>query len=339
MSKSEGNVITPQDLIERYGADILRLWTVMVDFKEDMRISEEIMTRNAEAYRKIRNTIRFVLGNLADFQPERDGVPVECIQGLDGYMLRRARVLQDRVLEGYRSYDLSAVYHRILNFCTVELSNLYLDVLKDRLYCEHPDDPNRRAAQTVLHRIGQTVLTLIAPVLSFTAEEAWQELPGTHDASVHLALFGRFDDVKEDDAADDAWRRLLQLRDVVYQELENLRQDERLGKSLEARTTISGDDRQLREDLEQTGVLLPELLIVSAVDWSSKADGQPIEAYPGLTVRTEPFAAPTCSRCWQRSEGIVDDSELPQLCPRCHDVVLRLRADGEFDPRDAVKEK
>ncbi len=329
MSKSQGNVVTPQDLLATYGADILRLWTVMVDFKEDVRISEEIMARNAEAYRKIRNTIRFLLGNLADFDPARHAVPVERIAGLEGWILRRARRLAGRVVRAYRDYDLSAVYHAVLNFCTVDLSALYLDVLKDRLYCAHPDDPARRAAQTAIHRIAESLLTLLAPVLSFTADEAWGHLPGAgRPESVHLATFATLEDVPEAPELDARWQRLLALREVVYRQLEALRRDDAVGKSLEARVRLGGETATVREDLEVTGADLAELLIVSDVAWDGEG-GEPVDAYPGLLVTSDPWDAPACARCWRRFARLVEDPAHPGLCPRCHGVVLRLEADRD----------
>ena len=155
MSKSIGNVITPDELLSKYGADILRLWTAMVDFREDIRVSEEIMDRNAEAYRKIRNTLRFLLGNLADFDPDRHAVPETELEGLDAYVLHAARRLTADVTRAYQAYELASLSHRILNFSTVDLSSLYLDVNKDRLYCDHPEDAKRRATQTVIYRVAE----------------------------------------------------------------------------------------------------------------------------------------------------------------------------------------
>jgi len=328
MSKTVGNVVTPQQLLKKYGADILRLWTAMVDFKEDLRISDEIITRNAEAYRKIRNTIRFLLANLADFDPERHSVPMESIGGLDGFMLRRTKALAQRIVAAYEAYDLSTVFHRILNFCTVELSSLYLDVLKDRLYCDHPDDPRRRAAQTAIHAMATSLLTLLAPVLSFTSEEAWQHLPGTREESVHLAAFETLDGVDVDPALDARWERLLSLREAVNGVLEALRQEETIGKSLQAQTVLVGTSPLLQEDLEATGVDLEELLIVSRVTTGEGEPGETVEVYPGLSVRCGPFEAPTCERCWKRSSEIVQDDALPGLCPRCHQVVTGLVREG-----------
>ncbi len=331
MSKSLGNVITPQQLLTQYGADILRLWTAMVDFKEDLRISEEIITRNAEAYRKIRNTIRFLLANLADFDPAEHAVPLESIQGLDGFMLRRGRRLAQKIVAAYEAYDLSTVFHRILNFCTVDLSSLYLDVLKDRLYCDHPDDPRRRAAQTALHAIAESLLTLLAPVLSFTADEAWQHLPGERAASIHLAEFATLSELPENRELDARWERLLALREVVNHELEILRRDEVIGKSLEAQAVICGESVLLREDLQATGAELADLFIVSKVVFEVEGSGEAVEAYPGLAVRSEPFEAATCARCWKRAAKIVRDEAMPGLCPRCHAVVERLAGEGRID--------
>jgi len=330
MSKSLGNTITPQQLLTQYGADILRLWTVMVDFREELRISDEIMARNAEAYRKIRNTIRFLLGNLADFDPARHAVPTAELRGFDAYLSRRARALAHQVVDAYRSYELSTIYHRTVNFCAVDLSSLYLDLSKDRLYCSYPDDPGRRTTQTVMYRVLESLLTILGPVLSFTADEAWAELPGEHEPSVHLAHFAELDDVAEDADADLRWERLLGLRENVFRQLETLRQNSRIGKSEEAHVVLVGDAAALDGDLAATGTDLAELLIVSRVG-PGDGDGEALSEYPGLVVRAEPYDAPTCARCWRRYPSLVEDSSLPNLCQRCHDVVARLVAEGRAE--------
>jgi isoleucyl-tRNA synthetase len=336
MSKSIGNVITPDELLKEYGADILRLWTAMVDFREDIRISEEIMTRNAEAYRKIRNTLRFLLGNLADFDPAKDAVPEGELKGLDAYMLHAARRLADEVTRAYQAYELSSLSHRILNFSTVDLSSLYLDVNKDRLYCDHPEDPNRRATQTVIYRIAKTVATLLAPVLSFTSEEVWQHLPGEREESVHLATFAiPTSELSQGAAVEESIKRLLGLRDVVLAALEDLRQAGTIGKSEEARMVFAGDSAALLADLEATEIDLSRFLIVSSAgDSPIEGDGSEVSAYPGLRFEVERYEAHTCSRCWRRFEELVDDSDLPDLCPRCHDVVSRLLEEGRAELRE-----
>jgi isoleucyl-tRNA synthetase len=336
MSKSVGNVVTPGELLTKYGADILRLWTAMVDFREDIRISEEIMTRNADAYRKIRNTLRFLLGNLADFDPEKDAVAEGDLVGLDAYMLQSAQQLAEEVAKAYQTYELSSLSHRILNFSTVDLSSLYLDVNKDRLYCDYPEDPARRATQTVIYRIAETLATLLAPVLSFTAEEVWEHLPGDREESVHLATFAMpSSDQTAASALDEPMRRLLGLRDTVLAELEELRQAGTIGKSEEAKMVFAGDTSVVLEDLAITGIDLARFLIVSdAREGTIEGDGSEVATYPGLRVGVAAYEAHTCSRCWRRVEHPVDDVELPDLCERCHGVVSRLLQEGRAELRE-----
>ena len=334
MSKSLGNVVTPDEILKQYGADILRLWTAMVDFREDIRISDEIMARNAEAYRKVRNTLRFLLGNLEGFDPTRDAVPSEDLHGLDAFMLRSAERLLEETKKAYLSYELASLSHRIVNFCTVDLSSLYLDVNKDRLYCDLPEDPARRATQTVIFHIAEILATLLAPILSFTAEEVWQHLPGDREDSVHLAAFPDAANGTDEAAEEDSRiRRLLALRDIVLASLENLRQEGAIGKSEEARVIVGGTTELLKEDLEATGIELAQLLIVSAAGDGTVADGTLVADYPDLLLAVEPYDAPTCSRCWRRYDELVDDSELPDLCSRCHGVVTRLVGEGRAELR------
>jgi isoleucyl-tRNA synthetase len=308
----------------------------MVDFREDIRISEEIMARNAEAYRKIRNTLRFLLGNLADFNPAEDMVAESELTGLDAYMLRASERLAHDVAQAYQSYELASLSHRILNFSTVDLSSLYLDVNKDRLYCDYPEDPARRATQTVIYRVAETLATLLAPVLSFTAEEVWQHLPGDREESVHLApLAAPATEPTDDSALEAPMKRLLDLRDVVLAGLEELRQAGTIGKSEEARMVFAGDKAALLEDLEATGIDLAKFFIVSdAREGETEGNGIAVAAYPDLRVAVAPYEAHTCSRCWRRVEEPVEDDELPGLCKRCHGVVSRLLEEGRAELRE-----
>jgi isoleucyl-tRNA synthetase len=301
-----------------------------------IRISEEIMTRNAEAYRKIRNTLRFLLGNLADFDPATDAVAESDLTGLDAYMLRSARRLAEEVATAYQEYELASLSHRILNFSTVDLSSLYLDVNKDRLYCDYPEDAARRATQTVIYRVAETLATLLAPVLSFTAEEVWQHLPGDRENSVHLATFTRpSEESTTTSALDEPIKRLLGLRDTILAELEELRQAGTIGKSEEARMFFAGETANVLQDLETTGIDLARFLIVSdARQGAIDGDGTEVAAYPGLRVGVVPYEAHTCSRCWRRVEHPVDDDELPDLCDRCHSVVSRLLEEGRAELRE-----
>ncbi len=335
MSKSVGNVIMPDELLAKYGADIVRLWTAMVDFREDIRISDEIMSRNAEAYRKIRNTLRFLLGNLSDFDPGLDTVPTEDLRGLDAFMMRGLARLTEETKRAYQSYEIGNLTHRIVNFCTVDLSSLYLDINKDRLYCDLPEDPARRATQTVIYRVAECLSKLLAPVLSFTAEEVWQELPGDREESVHLATFSDSEEDPADGVQDDARiGRLLALRDTVLVHLEELRQAGTIGKSEEARVNLGGRCEALFEDLEATGIDLARLLIVSTADTGEcEGDAAEVAAYPELRVAVRAYDAPTCSRCWRRYEELVDDEDLPDLCTRCHGVVSTLLNEGRAELR------
>ncbi len=335
-SKSLGNVVKPADVLNQYGADILRLWTAMVEFREDIRISDEIMARNAEAYRKVRNTLRFLLGNLSDFDPAKDAVDFADLRGLDAFFLRSAERLVADVTEAYTKYELASLSHRIINFCTVDLSSLYLDVNKDRLYCDHPDDPARRATQTVLLRLAEILSTLLAPVLSFTAEEVWSHLPGEREESVHLALFATEKLAAEDNDSDACVKRLVDLRDVALGELENLRQAGSIGKSEEARIVLGGATNSVLGDLEATAIDLASFLIVSdAGEGSMNSDGTEVSTYPGLVIEVQPYEAATCSRCWRRFDQLVDDAEMPDLCDRCHSVVGTLVSEGRAELGEA----
>lgn len=321
MSKSMGNALSPAALIKEYGADVLRLWVAQVDFREDMPISREIMTRTAESYRKIRNTLRFLLSVLSDFDPARHAVPLAALPALDAAFLRRARAVALRLREAYEDYEFHVVYHALNNFCAVDLSATYLDILKDRLYCSHPDDPGRRAAQTVAYRVARMLATLAAPVLVFTADEAWEHLPGPRRGSIHLEAFDLLADVGEDPALDAVFDRLLGLREEVNKLLEVLRREGGIGKSLEAALVLGGDRVALDADLQATGASLAELCIVSQVEAGEAT--VPSTAYPGLALAVRKAAGTPCPRCWQVLAA-AGHPEHPELCPRCLDVVLRL---------------
>ncbi len=329
MSKSLGNAVSPMEVTKRYGADVLRLWTASVDFREDMPFSDESMTRIAETYRKIRNTVRFLLAALADavpegsFDPGRDAVPFARLDGLDAFALRRARKLAQKVLKAYQDFEFHTVYHALNTFCAVDLSAVYLDILKDRLYCDATASPRRRSSQTALYRIARSLITLIAPVLPFTAEEAWEHLPGTGD-SVHLEEFELLADVPDDAAADEAFDRLLTLRDEVNHALEELRRQGGIGKSLEAAVVLDGDRAALEADTAHTGARLEELFIVSQVTKGEATIDS--AAYPGLRLGVRCAAGTACPRCWQIVAAASGHSSHPELCPRCLEVVLALES-------------
>ena len=316
MSKSLGNVIAPQDLIKRYGADILRLWVASVDYRDDDPISEEILTRCAEAYRKMRNTARYLLSNLYDFQPA-EALPYGELHPLDRRVLRQTRKVARRVAEGYESYEFHVVYHSLLGFCTTTLSAFYLDVIKDRLYASPAASRERRSAQTALHRIARSLSTLLAPVLAFTAEEIWEGLPSPKEQSVHLERFEALEDLPEDSSSDPAWDRLMKLRDEVAVILEEARREKVIGSSLEGAIRIGGATA-LDGDLQATGLGLDGLadfFIVSGLSLSAPREesARASGVYEGLTLAFAPAEGRRCDRCWKVTPEAVADG----LCERC----------------------
>jgi isoleucyl-tRNA synthetase len=313
MSKSAGNVIAPQEVIKQHGAEILRLWVSAEDYTNDIRISQEIVQRLAEAYRRIRNTARFLLGNLADFDPARDAVAAEALPEIDRWALARLAQLEGRVIEAYRAFQFHLVYHALHNFCAVDLSAFYLDVLKDRLYVPAPADPVRRAAQTVLHRVLESLVLLMAPILSFTAEEIWQALPAAagRGESVFLGAFPATAPPPDAEALLPRWERLQEIRRQVNKALEEARQGGALGQSLEARVEISADAETL-SFLGSFGAGLKDVFIVSSLEL---LPGGPAAPAVGVAVARAPGAK--CERCWCWSPGIGSSAEHPTVCPRC----------------------
>jgi len=325
MSKSVGNVVAPEELTRKYGAEILRLWVSAADYRDDMRISPEILERLLEAYRRLRNTARFLLGNLYDFDPERDRLPVAEMPELDRWILQRTERLVARCREAYDDYEFHLVYHSLNNFCVVDLSALYLDIVKDRLYCSGPASRERRAAQTAQWLILDSLARLMAPILSFTAEEIWRHAPAHRDKpeSVFLAGFPALDEAARDEALAVRWDRLLEVRAAVTRALEEARKSGAIGHSLDARVRLAAADG-LRPLLAEIAADLPALFIVSQVE----LDGEPVDgaspARDGLEVRVERARGGKCERCWNFSEAVGSHPDHPGLCDRCHGVVTAL---------------
>jgi isoleucyl-tRNA synthetase len=323
MSKSSGNVIAPQQIIKRHGAEILRLWVAAEDYTSDIRISDEIIQRLAEAYRRIRNTARFLLGNLADFDPSRDAVGEGELLEIDRWALARLGQVQEKVLDSYERYQFHAVYHSLHNFCAVDLSAFYLDIIKDRLYVLSPASPPRRAAQTVLHEILESLVLLMAPVLSFTAEEIWQHMPGGGDRSesVFLGLFPKARDISGSSELLQRWERLQEVRRQVNKALEEARKEEGLGQSLAARVTISADEATV-DFLRAFGSDLESIFIVSEVELVAGEGPFP----PGNTfaVTVSGASGEKCDRCWGYVAGVGQSADFPGVCPRCAGVLGEL---------------
>lgn len=329
MSKSAGNVIAPQEIIERYGAEILRLWVASENYRDDVRISEEILTRLTEAYRRIRNTCRFLLANLYDFEAARDEVPYTELPAMERYVLHRLQLLVERVGRAYARNEYHLFYHALHNWCVLDLSSFYLDVLKDRLYCDEAASPTRRAAQTVLSEVLSTMVRLMAPVLAYTAEEVWEHMaPALQTAeSVHLAALPEVEPAYQDETLAATWDTLLAVRSEVTKCLEGARSDKAIGSSLEAKVII-GADGTLKKLLEAHRDQLPEIFIVSAVDLAAP-DSVPDAAMrsdeiAGLAVAWERAPGKKCERCWVFKEDVGSSTDHPTLCGRCVD---RLRAE------------
>jgi isoleucyl-tRNA synthetase len=329
MSKSQGNYVTPQALIPKYGAEVLRLWAAAEDYTEDIRLSEEILNRLADAYRRIRNTCRFLLGNLADFDPANHRQPYAALDELDRWALLRLGRLINRVRKAYEEYQFHTVFHSLHNFCAVDLSALYLDIVKDRLYTSAPTAPGRRAAQTACYELLLALTRLMAPILTFTAEEVWGFIPGDGKAeSVHLALFPEVPLAWLDEPLEREWERLLEVRREVAKALEQARRTGGIGSALEARVVMVQAPEDLPELLRRKRSLLASLFIVSEVTWGAAGE-TPLVRYesqeiPGFVVEVTRARGEKCERCWVWSERVGDDAGHPTLCERCVPVVRSL---------------
>jgi isoleucyl-tRNA synthetase len=333
MSKSLGNAIYPAEICAKWGADLLRIWVVSQDYTADVRISEAMMTQLAEAYRKIRNTFRFALSNLYDFDPARVSVADGDLWEMDAWMLRRTGALARECGEWYDKFEFHRVYHALHDFCTVDLSSFYFDVLKDRLYTFAPKSAGRRSAQTAVYRIASTLLRLIAPITVFTAEEVWKHLPraASAPASVHMATFPVAAELERvlDDAHRKNWDRLLQVREEVLKALEPVRAAKTITSGLEARLTVAAN-ADLAALLRKYAAYLPGLFIVSQVEIADGIpEGAAASGIDGLQIRVERAQGKKCERCWNYSTHVGENTDYhPTICERCVAALKEIECDG-----------
>jgi isoleucyl-tRNA synthetase len=330
LSKSRGTDVDPVDIANRLGGEIVRLWVASVDFREDVVGSQNLMQRIAETYRDIRNKLfRYVLSNLYDFDPTLDVVPFEGLQAVDQYILRQTCALSEDVTRWYEEFAFHKIYQRVNHFVIVELSAFYVDVIKDRLYTFAPDSLGRRAAQTALWRIGEAMVRLLAPIMSFTCDEAWQQLPkiDSRPASVHMAKFPAAEDIlgsatvgKEDAQQKSDWTTLLSIRDQVLKPLEEARSQNQIGKSLEAQVKLTASD-PLYSVLERHKDDLRYLFIVSQVTLERGVSGN---GTGNIQVGVKPAAGEKCERCWNYSTRVGEDPKYPTVCERCAPVLRQL---------------
>ncbi len=326
MSKSLGNVMSPQKVVNELGADVLRLWVAATDFSGEMRVSDEILKRTADSYRRIRNTARFLLSNLNGFDPATDALPPEDMLALDRYAIERAALLQQDIIAAYDSYNLHSIYQKLHNYCVVDLGGFYLDIIKDRQYTTKSDSVARRSAQTALYHIIEAFTRWIAPILSFTADELWGQIPGQRDGNVFIAEWYDLPRLPQASTMSaDYWSLIADVKDAVNKVLEAKRGAGDIGGSLEADVTLCCDG-ELAEHLSALGNELRFVLITSAArlaPLTQDADQTDIE---GLGVIVTKASGEKCARCWHHREDVGVHAEHPEICGRCVDNVV---GDGE----------
>ena len=323
MSKSVGNTVAPQDVIKQYGADIIRLWAASSDYKADIRISKEILKQLSEVYRKIRNTIRYILGNTNDFDYEKDKVPFDQMLELDRWALMHMQLLKKEVKQAYEDYDFHVLYHAIHNFCTVEMSSYYLDILKDRLYAYKADSLERRSAQTAMYEIMVDLVVMLAPVLSFTMEEVWQFMKKTSAMPESVQMMP-WPEVKEeyiDQALEKKWEDFIGIRSEITRVLEVARKAKTIGHSLDAKVELYAEGEALAV-LKSVEKDLPTLLIVSQAELhEGLTEAGEATTREDLKVVVKAAEGHKCERCWIYSDTVGKDAEHPTLCARCAEAV------------------
>jgi isoleucyl-tRNA synthetase len=322
MSKSLGNVVAPQPVVSSLGADVLRLWVASTDYRSEMNVSQEILKRMADSYRRMRNTARFLLGNLDGFDPLNDQVPVAELVALDRWAIGRTAELQREILAAYESYEFHRVYQQLHNFCVVDLGAFYLDVIKDRLYTTGRKSLARRSAQTAMYHIVEAMVRWLAPVLSFTAEEIWAQMPGERCDSVFLTTWHQLPTAGSADAGELDWKGLLRVRETAARALEALRVSGAIGSGLDARLTVFADGR-LYQDMQRLGDELRFVFITSgavvrpAGERSESALPGEGLAGEGFWVQAVPDTDAKCVRCWHRLPDVGKHAAHPELCGRC----------------------
>jgi isoleucyl-tRNA synthetase len=324
MSKSLGNGILPSEIVDQYGADILRLWVASSDYHADIRISKEILKQLSDAYRKIRNTARYILGNISDFNPDTDMVALEELLPIDRWALAQLDLLNDKVRAGYDAFEFHQVFHAIHNFCVVDMSNFYLDVIKDRLYEEKADGKERRAAQTAMHIILDQMTRMIAPILAYTADEIWESMAHESTKDSSGVVFNEMPEktgVHADAAFTATWDRIHQIRDDVKKALELARNEKIIGASLDAKVQLFCEG-ELYDFVKSVESELATVFITSQVEvvngTGGSFSGSEVE---GLSVTVLPAQGEKCGRCWSYSDTVGSDPNHADCCARCAAVL------------------
>lgn len=333
MSKSLGNVIAPKKVIDKYGAEILRLWVSASDYRDDIRISDNILKQLSDAYRRIRNTCRFILGNLYDFDPEKDRVAYDLMPEIDKFALFRLSELIEKAIRAYDSYEFHTIYHGLYNYCTTDLSAFYLDILKDRLYTSFPESLERRSAQTVMYLILDSITRIMAPILPFTSEDIWKAMPAYKGKkeNVHLALLPAVSKEWKDTILAERWKKIIEARGEVTKALEEARAKKIIGHSLDASVKIYAQS-DLLDILDGYSDELKTIFITSNVSLIKK--GKPEGAVEsreikGLYILVEPAPGIKCERCWVYDLSVGTNADEPGICSRCQEALKRIANSGE----------
>lgn len=332
MSKSIGNTVAPQHVINKLGADILRLWVASTDYRSEIAVSDEILNRSADSYRRIRNTARFLLSNLNGFDPATDLVPVNEMVELDKWAVGRAAAIQDEIIAAFERYDLLVVTQKMMQFCSIEMGSFYLDIIKDRQYTAKTDSQARRSCQSALYLIAEALVRWMAPIMSFTAQEIWQELPGERNEFVFTETWftGLTNSRTATEFTNDFWLQVLSVKTAVNKAIELERKESKLGGSLEAEVTLYANDA-LYKQLASLQDELRFVLITSAAivkPLSHRPEDAKSTEVEGLSLEIKQSNGQKCVRCWHHREDVGTDPVHPELCNRCIENV-----DGKGETR------
>jgi isoleucyl-tRNA synthetase len=327
MSKSLGNFVSVGDALKELGGDIVRLWTSSMEYRNEMHASSEIILKMSDSYRRIRNTFRYILGNLSGFDPEKDSVEYSQMPEIDRWALHKTDELIASVTSAYESFQFHRVYHNVLNFCVVEMSSFYFDIMKDRLYTFSKSSLERRATQTVLHRINSVLVRLLAPVLVYTSEEVWNEI-NQDESSVHLSEWPTINEQYTDKALNDKWESIIKAKTDVARELETMRAAKQIGSSLEAAVVLYTEDADLLGLLKEYENDLAMIFIVSDVTISSEPfdSANNGEIFEKLSIKASVADSNKCDRCWNYRKEVGEIEKYPTLCNRCAEVIEEVQS-------------
>ena len=325
-----GNVIDPNKVVKVHGADILRLWVISSDYQSDISISDNILKQVAETYRKIRNTSRYILGNISDFDPNKDMVEYNELPEIDKWAIMKINELVKTVTEGYDIYQFNKAYYGINSFLVHDMSTFYLDIIKDRLYVEGKTSKERRAAQTAMYIILSKLVRILAPITSFTAEEIWKYMPKTENEntfSIMLEDYPKYDEKLYNKELDDKFKKIIEIKELASKKLEEAREEKLIGQTLEAKVTVSANkENELYELIKDNKKLIEDVLIVSELELNEDSSKEKEE----IIITISRAEGEKCERCWKYTKDVGIDKENPTVCKRCSEVLKKYAKDYEI---------